>query len=70
MRKILSPVAGSVFRIQALVGSRVAVDDEVMLIESMKMELPVLADIAGEVTALLVAQGDVVKEGQPLLLLA
>ena len=70
MKKILSPVAGNVFRIQVTPGDRVALDDEVMLIESMKMELPVLAEVSGEVKQILVVQGDSVKEGQALLLLA
>ena len=70
MKKILSPVAGAVFKLQTQVGAAVSVDDEVMLIESMKMEIPVPAEAAGTVKEILVAEGDAVKEGQALLLLA
>ena len=70
MKKIPSPVAGTVFRIQSAVGARVGADDEIMLIESMKMEIPVLAEASGTIAEILVAEGDPVKEGQPLMLLA
>ena len=69
MKKILSPVAGLVFKIQASIGTVIAVDDEVMLIESMKMEIPVPSEMAGSVKEILVAEGDAVKEGQALLVL-
>ena len=70
MKKIPSPVAGTVLRIQSAVGSHVGADDEIMLIESMKMEIPVRAEASGTITEILVAEGDPVKEGQPLMLLA
>ena len=57
------------FKIQTSIGAAIAVDDEVMLIESMKMEIPVPAEAAGTVREILVAEGDAVKEGQALLLL-
>ena len=69
MKKILSPVAGLVFKIQASIGTVIAVDDEVMLIESMKMEIPLPSEVSGSVKEILVAEGDAVKEGQALLVL-
>jgi biotin carboxyl carrier protein len=48
-------------------GDRVAVGDAVVLLESMKMEIPVLAENAGTVTAVRVGGGDVVQEGDVLL---
>ena len=69
MKKVLSPVAGTVFKIQTSIGACIAVDDEVMLIESMKMEIPVPTEAAGTVREILVAEGDPVKEGQALLVL-
>ena len=69
MKKVLSPVAGTVFKIQTSIGAAIAVDDEVMLIESMKMEIPVPAETAGTVKEILVTEGDAVKEGQALLVL-
>lgn len=69
MKKILSPVAGSVFKLGVAVGGQVGIDDEVVLLESMKMEIPVLAEASGVVREVLVAEGEPVKEGQTLLLL-
>ena len=70
MKKVLSPVAGTVFKLQTSIGAVINVDDEVMLIESMKMEIPVPSEVAGTVKEILVAVGDSVKEGQALLVLA
>lgn len=70
MAKVVSPVSGTVFRMQTVIGAQIGPDDEVMLIESMKMEIPVRAEASGTVKDILVAKGDVVKEGQTLVLLA
>ena len=69
MKKILSPGTGTVFKIQTSIGAVIAVDDEVMLIESMKMEIPLPSEVSGSVKEILVAEGDAVKEGQALLVL-
>ena len=57
-------VAGKVVRIEAPAGSRVAAEDTVLLVECMKMEIPVAAPAAGVVEALHVAEGQQVAEGQ------
>ncbi len=57
-------------KMQTQISAQVGADDEVMLIESMKMEIPVLAEAAGTVRDILVDEGGAVKEGQALLLLA
>jgi len=57
-------VTGSVWKITTVVGQKLAPGDTVMLIESMKMEIPVLAPCAGRLTKLLVVEGDDVAEGQ------
>jgi len=57
-------VAGKVVRIEAQAGARVAADDTLILVECMKMEIPVPAPAAGVLEALLVAAGDPVDEGQ------
>ena len=48
-------------------GERSAVGDTVVLLESMKMEIPVLAEHAGTVAAVKVGEGDVVQEGDVLV---
>jgi biotin carboxyl carrier protein len=67
---VRSEVVGVVARIAVAVGERVAEGDEVIILESMKMELPVLAPAAGIVSAILVKEGDTVAEGQTLATLA
>ena len=57
-------IAGKVVRIEARAGSRVQAEDTLLLIECMKMEIPVAAPAAGVVEAFHVAEGDLVAEGQ------
>ncbi len=67
MAEINAHITGTVFEVHVAVGATVAVDDEVVILESMKMELPVPAEVAGTVTEVLVAPGDTVEAGQTLL---
>jgi biotin carboxyl carrier protein len=62
--EIRCEVAGRVIRIEARAGARVAADDTLLLVECMKMEIPVPAPAAGVLETLLVAEGDAVAEGQ------
>jgi biotin carboxyl carrier protein len=57
-------ISGKVARIEVRAGARVAADDTLLLIECMKMEIPVPAPFAGVLEALHVAEGDQVAEGQ------
>jgi acetyl-CoA carboxylase biotin carboxyl carrier protein len=62
-------VAGTVRKIERQEGESVAQDEAVIVLESMKMEIPAPAPANGKVVKLLVAQGDVVTEGQPLAII-
>jgi len=64
MRKIETPIAGSVVAVEVAAGQRVAAGDVLITIESMKMEIPVEAEAAGVVARVLVAEGNEVSEGQ------
>lgn len=64
-----SEIAGRVWKILAREGSRVGEEEEVMILESMKMEVPVLAPSDGTIREVLVAEGDEVVEGQTLAVL-
>ena len=67
MKEIVeSEIAGTVWKIVAQPGSELEEDEPIMILESMKMEIPVLMPEDGTVESLLVAEGDTVKEGQPL----
>lgn len=61
---VKSEVAGVVWRIVAKPGDRIAEGDEVIILESMKMELPVLAGADGVLSVIHVKEGDSVAEGQ------
>ena len=70
MKTIKSPMAGSVWKIVATVGQEVDYGDTILILESMKMEIPVEADSAGKIVKFLVAEGDVVDDGVVLAALA
>ncbi|NLN86197.1 MAG: acetyl-CoA carboxylase biotin carboxyl carrier protein subunit [Syntrophomonadaceae bacterium] len=69
MFKVESPIAGKVFEILIQVGQAVTDDDELMIIEAMKMENPVFSDESGTVKEILVAVGDRVDEGHVLAII-
>ena len=62
--RVCCEIAGKVVRLEARAGARVAAEDTLLLIECMKMEIPVSAPAAGLLEALHVAAGDQVEEGQ------
>ena len=63
-RKLQCEVAGKIIRIEVLTGARVEADDPILIVESMKMEIPLIAPVAGTVSGIHVAEGDEVAEGQ------
>jgi len=64
-----SEINGRVFRIEVAVGAQVDEGEALIILESMKMEIPVEAPAAGRVTDILVAIEAEVAEGQPLVVL-
>ena len=62
--EVQSVVTGSVWKIEAAVGQRLEPGDVIMILESMKMEIPVIAEDGGTLRELRVAQGVPVTEGQ------
>jgi acetyl-CoA carboxylase biotin carboxyl carrier protein len=69
MERVEAPVTGSVWKIECAVGDDVQEGDVLLILESMKMEIPVEADIAGRVSELLCGEGDSVADGQALVVL-
>ena len=61
--EIKAHITGVVFQITTKPGDRVAAGDAVIVLESMKMEIPVEAPCAGTLTEIRVAEGDAVEEG-------
>lgn len=66
---VKSEITGKVWKILCPVGTAVAEEEPIIIIESMKMEIPVLAPAAGTVASLLVKEGDDVSEGQEVAVL-
>ena len=64
---VLSPMAGQVMKIKVAVGATVSQNQEVIVLEAMKMETPIYAPTAGTVKAINVKEGEAVAEGQALL---
>ena len=62
--EVTSEVTGNVWKIQAKVGDVLAEEDVIMILESMKMEIPVEAPVAGKLVELLVAEKDSVDKDQ------
>jgi acetyl-CoA carboxylase biotin carboxyl carrier protein len=60
---IRAEMVASVLTVLAAVGDEVGVGDTLVILESMKMEIPVIVEEAGIVTEIVVAPGDVVREG-------
>ena len=67
---VVAELVAAVMKVEVAVGERVAAEDAVVILESMKMEIPVLAEVAGTVAEVVVAAGDVVNDGDPLVVIA
>ncbi|MBS4049474.1 MAG: biotin/lipoyl-binding protein [Alphaproteobacteria bacterium] len=65
-----SEITGAVWKITTEIGARAEKGDVLMILESMKMEIPVEATQAGTVVRILVSEGETVSEGQPLVRLS
>ena len=63
MTEVLAEITANVWQVRAEVGQMVAEGDELVILESMKMEIPVLAPVSGTVAELRVAPDDQVQEG-------
>lgn len=67
---VQSEVTGTVWKLEVRCGDSVQADQALVILESMKMEIPATAPVAGTVVELLVAEGEAVSEGQDLLVIA
>lgn len=67
--EVESQIVGSVWKIETQLGARVEEEDVLLIIESMKMEIPVEAPVDGKVLEIKVNEGDAVAEGQLLALM-
>ncbi len=67
--RVKSEIAGKVWQIEASPGDRLEEEDPIIILESMKMEIPVVAPIEGTLRQILVGEGDPVQEGQDVAIM-
>jgi acetyl-CoA carboxylase biotin carboxyl carrier protein len=68
-REILAPLDGNVFRLHVRAGDQVEEDEEIMVIEAMKMETPIFTPCDGTVREIRVKEGDRVTENDVLAII-
>ena len=61
--EIRAQITGTVWKVEKHAGDTVAEGDVIVILESMKMEIPIEADVAGTIAELKVKEGDPVTEG-------
>ncbi len=66
--EIKAHITGTIWKIEVKVGEEVEEDDDFVILESMKMEMPISAEFDCVVTEIRTAEGDAVVEGQTLLI--
>lgn len=63
MSEVKASMAGNVWKINVQVGDEVSTGEDVVILESMKMEIPIAAEASGTVKEIKVNEGDFVNEG-------
>ena len=69
MPDVEAPITGTIWKVECEVGQEVAEGDTVVIIESMKMELPIDAEDEGKVAEIRCKEGQAVNEGDTLVVL-
>ena len=64
---IRAHITGTVWKIEVEVGDEVEEDEDLIILESMKMEMPISAPFDGIVREILIAEGDSVEEDEVLI---
>ena len=67
--EVRAELVGNLWKIVTEVGQQVEEDDTLMILESMKMEIPVTAPVGGTIREIRVKEGEVVQEGQVVAVL-
>ncbi len=69
MKKVFSEITGSIWKVEVQPGASVEAGQTLLIVESMKMEIPIESPSAGTVREVLVAEGEGVQDGQWLVTL-
>ncbi len=67
MKRVVSNMAGVVLEYLVKLGDQISVDQDVVMLESMKMQIPIQSSVSGTVKALKVDEGDFVDDGDVLI---
>ncbi|MFH1060635.1 MAG: biotin/lipoyl-containing protein [Pseudomonadota bacterium] len=70
MAEIKAPMGGKVIKVSVNVGDKISEDDEVAVLEAMKMEMPILSEEDGTVAEVKVSAGQTVEAEQVLVVLS
>ena len=68
-KEVRAEMVANVWKVVVAEGDSIADGDTLVILESMKMEIPVVLEVSGTVTALHVAEGDVVQEGDVIAII-
>lgn len=68
--KIISNMAGTLLEVVVKVGDTITVGQDVVILESMKMEVAITSSVSGKVTSILKVKGEFVNEGEPVIEIA
>jgi acetyl-CoA carboxylase biotin carboxyl carrier protein len=63
---VVAELVANVLKVTAQAGDEVGPEDTLVILDSMKMEIPVLAEVAGRITEIKVTEGEVVRDGDPI----
>lgn len=66
---VLAPMAGKVIKVNTKVGAEVEEDEEIIIIEAMKMETPIFAPCDGKIADIKIKEGDEVQEDDLLAII-
>jgi len=69
MPELTAPIAGNVWKILVAVGDKVEMDDEVIILEALKMETPIYCEDSGTISEIRIKEGDAVNEGDVLVVI-
>ncbi|GAC1520073.1 MAG: acetyl-CoA carboxylase biotin carboxyl carrier protein subunit [Ktedonobacteraceae bacterium] len=67
MKRVVANMAGVILEFLVKPGDQVAIDQDVVMLESMKMQIPVQSTVAGTVKAFKVREGDFVDDGDTIM---
>jgi len=70
MSELIAPIAGNVWKILVAVGDKVELDDEVVILEALKMETSIYCEESGTIAEIKIKEGDAVNEGDVLVVFA